>query len=153
MDEVDVESHDPQQLRRDVDVMQLEAKTTTDHVMDDDEEEGALMIDDSRPSKKSKGNKNVSSSLYFSEKRNKSSSMQRGGSSDGKHGGKKATRKDKGKPRFTAYMLWAKANRDRVVQETPIPNAGDFSTISKHLGQVWSSVPMSEKYQVSYLLK
>merc|ERR1712142_160231 len=72
----------------------------------------------------------------------------RGSDGGGKQGGgKKATRKDEGKPRFTAYMLWAKANRDRVLQEAPNLKSGDFSTISKHLGQVWSSVPMSEKYQ------
>ena len=100
------------------------------------------MIDDSRGSsnKKSKP-KSVTSSIYFSEKRGRAANVR--GSSDGKPHGRKGHRKDKGKPRFTAYMLWAKANRNRIIAENP---GLDFASISKRLGEVWSSMPMSEKY-------
>ena len=41
-------------------------------------------------------------------------------------------------------MLWAKANRNKVLEQNP---GLDFSGISKRLGDIWSkSVPMSEKW-------
>jgi len=151
LDEVDVESHVDSKLE----VSQLQgqlldsssAAAGASKLMTDDldlEEEGALMIDDSRPSSKKSKTAAAKSSIYFSEKRNKVGGIGSRGSFDKPT--KKAARKDKGKPRFTAYMLWAKANRDRVMQERP-ELAGNFSAISKQLGVVWSSVPMSEKYQ------
>ena len=50
---------------------------------------------------------------------------------------KKSTRKDKGKPRFTAYMLWAKANRDKVTKEINAAQGHqqtiDFNAVTKRL--------------------
>lgn len=46
-------------------------------------------------------------------------------------------------------MLWAKANRDMVVKEIgPAPDSKniDFNAVTKRLSEIWSSVPMSEKY-------
>lgn len=55
----------------------------------------------------------------------------------------KTQRKDKGKSRFTAYMLWSKEIRQDMLnskQDT------DFSSISKKLGEMWANVPSAEKY-------
>ena len=47
-------------------------------------------------------------------------------------------RKDKGRPRFTAYMLWAKANREKVVKEIGAA-ANNFAVVSKRLVSALSS--------------
>lgn len=52
-------------------------------------------------------------------------------------------RKDKGKSRFTAYMLWAKDVRKDMLLTYPDL---DFSTISRRLGEMWNNVPSNEKY-------
>lgn len=92
-----------------------------------------MLIDDSRGAK---AKAKAASSIYLSEKRGK---VAKSGSK-----GKKSKSKAKGRPRFTAYMLWAKANRHQVLQEAPNM---DFAAISKRLGDIWSnSVPMSEKW-------
>ncbi|KAL1116794.1 hypothetical protein AAG570_005264 [Ranatra chinensis] len=63
---------------------------------------------------------------------------------DGKIVGRtKAQRKDKGKTRFTAYMLWAKEIRQELVRSNP---ELDFSQTSKRLGELWATVPFNEKY-------
>ncbi|XP_014300511.1 HMG box-containing protein 4 isoform X2 [Microplitis demolitor] len=63
---------------------------------------------------------------------------------DGKVIGRmKAQRKDKGKTRFTAYMLWSKEVRQELLEKNPNM---DFATISKKLGELWATVPNLEKY-------
>lgn len=52
-------------------------------------------------------------------------------------------RKDKGKSRFTAYMLWAKDVRKEMMYTYPDL---DFSTVSRRLGEMWANVPSNEKY-------
>lgn len=55
----------------------------------------------------------------------------------------KPQRKDKGKSRFTAYMLWAKDVRCQMLSIHPDL---DFATISRKLGEMWANVPSNEKY-------
>lgn len=55
----------------------------------------------------------------------------------------KPQRKDKGKSRFTAYMLWAKDVRQQMLSIHPDL---DFATISRKLGEMWANVPSNEKY-------
>ncbi|KAL1116792.1 hypothetical protein AAG570_005264 [Ranatra chinensis] len=79
-------------------------------------------------------------SLYMLEKSKKKKLVIR----DGKIVGRtKAQRKDKGKTRFTAYMLWAKEIRQELVRSNP---ELDFSQTSKRLGELWATVPFNEKY-------
>merc|ERR1719330_470847 len=56
---------------------------------------------------------------------------------------KKAARKDKGNSRFTAYMLWAKHVRQEILRQNP---EMDFATVSRRLGELWATVPSTEKY-------
>ncbi|XP_034935019.1 HMG box-containing protein 4 isoform X2 [Chelonus insularis] len=78
-------------------------------------------------------------SLYMLEKYKKKLIIK-----DGKIIGRmKAQRKDKGKTRFTAYMLWAKEIRQELLKQCPYM---DFASISKRLGERWATVPNSEKY-------
>ncbi|KAJ9601651.1 hypothetical protein L9F63_000184 [Diploptera punctata] len=79
-------------------------------------------------------------SLYMLEKSSKKKLIIR----DGKIVGRmKAQRKDKGKSRFTAYMLWAKDIRQDILRATPEVS---FATMSKRLGELWATVPTNEKY-------
>merc|ERR1719187_597558 len=55
----------------------------------------------------------------------------------------KSARKDKGKSRFTAYMLWAKHVRQEILRQNP---EMDFATLSRRLGELWATVPSTEKY-------
>ncbi|XP_077282317.1 uncharacterized protein LOC143908480 isoform X5 [Temnothorax americanus] len=55
----------------------------------------------------------------------------------------KTQRKDKGKTRFTAYMLWAKKVRPELLEQDPYM---DFAAVSKRLGELWATVPHLEKY-------
>lgn len=81
-----------------------------------------------------------SQSLYLMEKSNKKRLIIK----DGKIVGRtKATRKDKGKPRLTAYMLWAKEIRQDLLNVNPDM---DFSTMSKKLGELWATVTAQEKF-------
>uniref|UniRef100_A0A6M2DY44 Putative hmg box-containing protein n=1 Tax=Xenopsylla cheopis TaxID=163159 RepID=A0A6M2DY44_XENCH len=81
-----------------------------------------------------------SQSLYLQELSRKKTSTPREGKTPVKS---KVQRKDKGKSRFTAYMLWAKGIRNKIVKENP---SIDFSSISKKLGELWANVPNGEKY-------
>ncbi|ODM97907.1 HMG box-containing protein 4 [Orchesella cincta] len=54
----------------------------------------------------------------------------------------KATRKDKGSPRVTAYMLWAKEQRANFAKKFPHM---DFSALSKKLSDLWATVPQNQK--------
>lgn len=77
-------------------------------------------------------------SLYMSEKSNKKKIMK-----DGKLVVEKAQRKDKGKSRFTAYMLWARDVRRNVINNKN--NNMDFANTSRKLGEMWANVPANEK--------
>jgi len=59
------------------------------------------------------------------------------------HSEVKKRRKDRGKSRITAYMLWAKQIRASLLTLEPDM---DFAKISKKLGELWASVPNTEKY-------
>lgn len=54
----------------------------------------------------------------------------------------KSFRKDKGKARFTAYMLWSNEARKKIASSDPNM---DFPTISRKMGDMWSNVPKHEK--------
>lgn len=77
-------------------------------------------------------------SIYITEKSSKKKMLK-----DGKIVLGKGPRKDKGKSRFTAYMLWAKEVRQDMLYSHP---EMDFASISKKLGEMWSNVPSNEKY-------
>ncbi|XP_063709925.1 HMG box-containing protein 4 [Culicoides brevitarsis] len=79
-------------------------------------------------------------SLYMQEKSSKRQKLLK----DGTIVMSKAQRKDKGKPRFTAYMLWAKETRQQLMDTNPDM---DFASASKRLGEMWANVPGSHKHQ------
>lgn len=76
-------------------------------------------------------------SIYMTEKSSKKKMMK-----DGKIVMGKAQRKDKGKTRYTAYMLWAKEARHSISQSNP---ELDFASVSKRLGEMWANVPTNVK--------
>ncbi|XP_061381628.1 HMG domain-containing protein 4 isoform X1 [Danaus plexippus] len=78
-------------------------------------------------------------SLYMMEKSKKKLIVK-----DGRVVGRaKAQRKDKGKTRITAYMMWAKEARNDLLKKHPDM---DFSAISKRLGELWANVNYNERY-------
>lgn len=77
-------------------------------------------------------------SIYMTEKSSKKKMMK-----DGKIVMGKAQRKDKGKTRYTAYMLWAKEARHSISLSNP---EMDFASVSKRLGEMWANVPTNVKY-------
>lgn len=77
-------------------------------------------------------------SIYITEKSSKKKMMK-----DGKIVMGKAQRKDKGKTRYTAYMLWAKEARHTISGSNP---EMDFASVSKRLGEMWANVPTNVKY-------
>lgn len=77
-------------------------------------------------------------SIYMTEKSSKKKMMK-----DGKIVMGKAQRKDKGKTRYTAYMLWAKDARHSISLSNP---ELDFASVSKRLGEMWANVPTNVKY-------
>lgn len=77
-------------------------------------------------------------SIYMTEKSSKKKMMK-----DGKIVMGKAQRKDKGKTRYTAYMLWAKEARHTISLSNP---ELDFASVSKRLGEMWANVPTNIKY-------
>lgn len=79
-------------------------------------------------------------SIYMQEKSSKRQKLMK----DGTIVMSKAQRKDKGKPRFTAYMLWAKEARQQMMETNP---EMDFASASKRLGEMWANVPGSQKHQ------
>ncbi|GAB0096527.1 uncharacterized protein DMENIID0001_120510 [Sergentomyia squamirostris] len=79
------------------------------------------------------------SSIYMTEKSTKKKVMTK----DGRVVLTKAQRKDKGKSRYTAYMLWAKDVRQELLYSHP---ALDFATISRRLGEMWANVPSNVKF-------
>lgn len=78
-------------------------------------------------------------SIYMTEKSSKKQKMLK----DGTIVLSKAQRKDKGKPRFTAYMLWSKEARQQIMSTNP---ETDFASASKRLGEMWANVPSNQKY-------
>lgn len=79
-------------------------------------------------------------SLYMMEKSSKKKLIVKDGRVVGRV---KAQRKDKGKTRITAYMMWAKEARNELLRKHPDM---DFSAISKRLGEMWSNVNYNERY-------
>ncbi|XP_047038906.1 HMG box-containing protein 4 [Helicoverpa zea] len=79
-------------------------------------------------------------SLYMMEKSSKKKLIVKDGRVIGRA---KAQRKDKGKTRITAYMMWAKEARNELLRKHPDM---DFSAISKRLGEMWSNVNYNERY-------
>lgn len=77
-------------------------------------------------------------SIYITEKSSKKKMIK-----DGKIVMGKAQRKDKGKTRYTAYMLWAKEARHQISISNP---EMDFASVSKRLGEMWANVPTNVKY-------
>lgn len=77
-------------------------------------------------------------SIYITEKSSKKKMIK-----DGKIVMGKAQRKDKGKTRYTAYMLWAKEARHSISISNP---EMDFASVSKRLGEMWANVPTNVKY-------
>lgn len=57
--------------------------------------------------------------------------------------GTRMGRKDKGKARFSAYMLWAREVRPDLMKANP--NI-DFSQLSSKLSDLWATVPYTDKY-------
>lgn len=81
---------------------------------------------------------NVRKSVYMTEKSSKKQMLK-----DGKVVMGRPQRKDKGKSRFTAYMLWSKEVRQSM--QAANPNL-DFAAVSRRLGEMWANVPSNEKY-------
>ncbi|XP_023703916.2 HMG box-containing protein 4 [Cryptotermes secundus] len=113
-------------------------------VDEDDLDDDSLMMDDrtdpNRIGSRRESLPSQAQSLYMLEKSSKKKLIIR----DGKIVGRmKAQRKDKGKTRFTAYMLWAKDIRQEILRVNP---EMDFATMSKRLGELWATVPTNEKY-------
>lgn len=95
---------------------------------DDDYNEGQLVVDEKTPTQ----------SLYMMEKSKKKLVIK-----DGKVvGTAKAQRKDKGKARYTAYMMWAKEIRQELSKQYPDM---DFTTMARRLSELWGTVPNSER--------
>lgn len=80
----------------------------------------------------------VRKSAYMSEKSTKKKIYK-----DGEIILARPQRKDKGKPRYTAYMLWAKEIRQEIMKSNPNM---DFSQASRRLSILWANVPSNEKH-------
>lgn len=100
----------------------------------EDEEQGFRRLDDHAE------NDQPAQILYLMEKSNRKRLIIKDGKIIGKT---KAQRKDKGKPRYTAYMLWAREIRKELLKHNP---EMDFSTMSKKLGELWATVKSNEKF-------
>ncbi|GBP42983.1 HMG box-containing protein 4 [Eumeta japonica] len=81
-------------------------------------------------------------SLYMMEKSSKKKLIVKDGRVVGRA---KAQRKDKGKTRITAYLLWAKDARNDLIKKHPDM---DFAAISKRLGEMWANVTYNERYML-----
>lgn len=80
----------------------------------------------------------IRKSAYLSEK-----SLKRSVYNDSKNTLNRTQRKDKGKSRYTAYMLWSKEIRQEMFKSNPDM---DFSQASRRLSQMWANVPNNEKH-------
>lgn len=97
-----------------------ETQPAQDH--DDDEEETSDEAGDVE-----QANPVPVRSIYMSEKSSKSRQSVR------------QPRKDKGKTRMTAYMLWARSVRDQIKGDV------DFATRSQRISEMWSNVSKTER--------
>lgn len=79
----------------------------------------------------------VRRSAYMTEKTSRKKMLK-----DGKVVLGRLQRKDKGKPRFTSYMLWAREKRQEMLNSNP--NL-DFATQSRRLSEMWANMPGSDK--------
>lgn len=79
----------------------------------------------------------VRKSAYMTEKTSRKKMLK-----DGKVVLGRTQRKDKGKPRFTSYMLWAREKRQEMLNSNP--NL-DFATQSRRLSEMWANMPGSDK--------
>lgn len=79
----------------------------------------------------------VRQSAYMAEKTNRKKVFK-----DGRIVLGRLQRKDKGKPRFTSYMLWAREKRQDMINSNP--NL-DFSTQSRRLSEMWANMPSCDK--------
>merc|ERR1711884_426452 len=68
--------------------------------------------------------------------------LARSGGSVSKSEGKKGKRGDKGKPRWTAYLLWSTRKRRDVVVDHP---DWTFAEIAKWISEEWKKVDADEK--------
>ncbi|CAG4949540.1 unnamed protein product [Parnassius apollo] len=102
-------------------------------------ENGESMESDSSASDEG-STRTPANSIYMMEKNNKKKLIIKDGRVIGRA---KAQRKDKGKTRITAYMMWAKEARNDLLRQNPNM---DFSAISKRLGEMWSNVTYNERY-------
>merc|ERR1712020_199560 len=59
--------------------------------------------------------------------------------------GKKKQRKDKGKPRWTAYLLWSTRRRKEIAQENP---EYTFAQVGKSISEGWKEVPAEKIEQL-----
>ncbi|ROT75196.1 putative HMG box-containing protein 4 [Penaeus vannamei] len=109
-------------------------------VKDDEGNDPLHVDDDSTDMPRETSNYSQAQSLYLSEKQGKKNIMLKDGQVVQR---KKAQRKDKGKSRFTAYMLWAREIRPGIIQANPNM---DFSAVNKRLGELWALVPTTQKY-------
>lgn len=75
----------------------------------------------------------VRNSAYMSEKKPKKTTYNES----------RTQRKDKGKPRFTAYMLWSKEIRQEMFRSNTDMS---FSQVSRRLSQMWANVPNNERH-------
>lgn len=101
-------------------------------------------------------------SIYMTEKSSKKKMLKDGKVKKGRKGSNfysnfinlqvvigKAQRKDKGKTRFTAYMLWAKEARQQI--QTSAPDM-DFASVSKRLGEMWANGKFPNKELNHFLI-
>lgn len=77
----------------------------------------------------------VRKSAYMTEKTSRKKMLK-----DGKVVLGRLQRKDKGKPRFTSYMLWAREKRQEMLNSNL-----DFATQSRRLSEMWANMPSSDK--------
>lgn len=112
----------------------LDSMESSDDLDDDQENQGFRRLDEHTDADQ------PAQSLYLMEKSNRKRLVIKDGKIIGKT---KAQRKDKGKPRFTAYMMWAREIRAELLRINPDM---DFSTMSKKLGELWATVPSNEKF-------
>lgn len=79
----------------------------------------------------------VRKSAYMTEKTSRKKMLK-----DGKVVLGRLQRKDKGKPRFTSYMLWAREKRQEMLNSN---QNLDFATQSRRLSEMWANMPSSDK--------
>ena len=59
--------------------------------------------------------------------------------------GKKKQRKDKGRPRWTAYLLWSTRRRKEIAQENP---EYTFAQVGKAISEGWKEVEKEKRWMI-----